>query len=173
MRRWIRLVMAGGLSIAGLLSTLDVSEAQMGSRPFAFRNSSDGLGMSRAGRQAIINRKLLGVTPDVLLKGPDGGLLGVQRGPGRTAIITSPGGEILPDYRGRGRNGRLGAGIFNAYFLGNPGGSYPQYIETSATRVAIDSWTSSVIYGGYGEPPGGGNSSVDQWTGMVYFLNHR
>jgi len=166
MHRWTKLLLAGGLVIAGLLPT--VAEAQMGSRPFAFRNSEGSVGISTAGRQAIIDRKLFGLTPDVLLRDLDGSLLSVQRGPGHSAIVTDSAGAILPGYRGRGFNDGSASGVFNAYFLGSSDGSYPQYLETSATRVAIDSWTSSVIYG---QPTSLGNGSIDQWTTMVYLMN--
>lgn len=154
--------------IAGLFPT--DSEAQMGSKPFSFGTSSGGIGISIAGKQAIINKKLYGLTPKVLLRGGDGGLLTVQHGPGHSVIVTDSAGVILPGYRGRGFNEGSSAGFFNAYFSGYHDGSYPQYVEASATRLAIDSWTSSVIYGG---PSSIGTSSVDQWTSMVYAMNRR
>lgn len=144
--------------------------AQISNKPFSFGPVTNGVGMSTAGRQAILNRKLFGITPRVLLKSEDGRLLGVTKGPGPNAIVTSPSGEIIPGYRGRGligtRNGEWGVGIHNAYFAGFGRGD--SSVGTPGTSGStVDSWTSQVISGtsaGYGA-----GNSVDQWTDMVYW----
>ena len=138
--------------------------AQMSNKPFSFGTVSKGVGMSTAGRQAIINRKLFGITPSVLLKSPDGRLLGVSKGPGPNAIVTSPSGEIIPGYRGRRSFVSWGAGIHNPYFAGIGAGDSSTGLASSSGN-SVDSWTSQVISGA---SYGSGNS-VDQWTDMVYW----
>jgi hypothetical protein len=136
----------------------------MSNKPFSFGSVTNGVGMSTAGRQAIINRKLFGITPSVLLKGPGGRLLGVTKGPGSNAIVTSPSGEIIPGYRGRRSLIPQGAGIHNAYFAGIGSGDSTTGLASSSGN-SVDSWTSQVISGA---SYGSGNS-VDQWTDMVYW----
>ncbi len=64
------------------------SSAQMGTQPFSFGPS--GLGMSEAGRAAIVNQQINGVAPQVLLKDEMGRPLGVTQGPGGIAVVTGP-----------------------------------------------------------------------------------
>ena len=142
------------------------AEAQMSNRPYSF-DASGRTGMSTAGRQAIINQELFGATPNVLLKSDDGRLLGLFHGPGSTAIVTSPSGEILPSYRGRRINRGLRAGEFNGFFADTGKHSTPPY-EAAPTGETIDKWTATVLSG----QPSGGYSSVDQWTSMTYYLNN-
>jgi hypothetical protein len=140
--------------------------AQLSNKPFSFGSVTKGVGMSTAGKQAIINRKLFGSTPNVLLKSPDGRLLGVSKGPGPNAIVTSPSGEIIPGYRGRRSFVSWGAGIHNPYFAGIGSGDTLTGLAGSSGST-IDSWTGQVI-SGVSANYGSGNS-VDQWTDMVYW----
>jgi len=157
------------LTFVSLLFAFFVSSgsasAQISNKPFDF-GSSGGVGMSVAGKQAIMNQKLFGSTPSVLLKGPNGHLLGLANGPGSTAIVTSPSGELLPGYKGRGwSSGSWGAGTFNAFFAGARG-SDSLSIASNSSGASVDSWTGQVLSG---SSFGGSGSSVDQWTDMVYW----
>jgi hypothetical protein len=154
------------IAASGFLFSITAdAEAQMGTRPFSF-DSSGRTGISTAGKQAIINQELFDATPNVLLKSEDGPLLGLLNGPGSTAIVTSPEGEILPSYRGRPVNRGLRAGEFNEFFLGSDSISPPP-LSAGSTGETVDSWTATVVTG----RPSGGYSSVDQWTSMVYLLD--
>lgn len=153
-----------------------VSHAQMSNRPFAFNTGGNGsVGMSTAGRQAILGKELFGATPDVLLRSSDGRLLGGPvRGPGRSAFVFSPDGQSLPGYRRDFRNGRAGlsAGAFNAFFIPRSGERNRGYIPTAAPADAlVNTWTGRVLSDTgveYGPP-----SAVGFWTGAVYSFDYR
>lgn len=166
MPRWILLLVAG--VCAGLFLLPVSAQAQMSSKPFSFNSPSGGAGMSIAGRQAIINQELFGLTPNVLLKSEDGRLLGLRKGPGNSAIVSSPSGEFLPGFRGRTLGIDFAAGTFNEFFVAD--GVHSGFITHSPTTATIDSWTGSVLQGGPVMAAGG---SVDQWTSMVSFLSYR
>ena len=158
-----------------ILSTTP-SAAQMSNRPFTFKSVTNGsVGMSDAGRQAILGKELFGATPDVLLRSPDGRLLvGPVRGPGRSAIVFSPSGEPLPGYRRDFRNGRVGlsAGAFNAFFIPRFSDRNRGYVPTAAPASAlVNTWTARVLSDtgvDYGPP-----SAVNFWTGAVYNFDQR
>ena len=163
----IRLFQLALVAIAFIMLAPPPSHAQISNQPFSFGNGSDGLGMSDAGRQAIINQKILGATPEVLLKDQLGRPLGVTKGPSGIAIVTGPSGEQLPGYRGqgwKGSNSERSAGVFNAYFMrGRQDG--PPITVASTSGQAVDAWTNAVQYG-----PAAYGSSVDQWVAMAYYL---
>jgi hypothetical protein len=164
--RFLQLVL---VAIAFTMLAPAPSSAQMGTQPFSFGSGGSGLGISEAGRAAIINQKINGVVPPVLLKDEFGRPLGVVPGPGGVPIVTAPAGELLPGYRGRGwRESELamGAGVFNEFFVAGPKSRAPYISATSGQTV--DAWTDAV----YGAPGGYGNS-VDQWTAMAYYLGVR
>jgi hypothetical protein len=166
--RFLQLVL---VAIAFTMLSPAPSSAQMGTQPFSFGNGGgSGLGISDAGKAAIVNQKLNGLTPPVLLKDEFGQPLGVVKGPGGVPIVTGPAGNVLPGYRGRGwRESELamGAGVFNEFFVMGPKSSAP-YIAASSSGQTVDAWTGAV----YGAPSGYGNS-VDQWTAMAYYLGRR
>lgn len=150
------------------------SVAQIATKPYGHNSAGSGsLGMSVAGKQAIINQELFGATPRVLLKSQDGRLLvGPVRGPGRSAIVFSPSGEILPGYRRDFRRGKrgLGVGAFNAFFVPRGGsGRSSGYVPTAAPSDAlVNTWTTRVVTdSGVGYGPA---TAVEQWTGAVYGL---
>lgn len=161
------------VAVCGMLivSATPSSHAQMSNRPFAFNTGGSGsVGMSPAGRQAILGKELFGATPDVLLRSPDGRLLvGPVRGPGRSAIVFSPDGQSLPGYRRDFRNGRRGlsAGAFNAFFIPRNSNRNRGYVPTAAPADAlVNTWTARVLSNTgiqYGPP-----SVVGFWTGAVY-----
>jgi hypothetical protein len=82
----IVLIAAFSLSIALPASS------QINNKPYAFPNSSNGgVGMSQAGRQAILNQQIRNLTPGNLARGPSGELLDVIEGPHRSAFVTQTG----------------------------------------------------------------------------------
>jgi hypothetical protein len=167
--RMIQFAQFAAVAVAFTLLVPAPAAAQMGTQPFSFGSVSGGLGMSEAGKAAIVNQKVNGLTPPVLLKDEFGRPLGVVKGPGGVPIVTGPAGELLPGYRGRGwKESELavGAGVFNEFFVTGPKSNAPHVSSTSGQTV--DAWTAAV----YGAPYGGGNS-VDQWTAMAHYLGAR
>ena len=164
-------------SAFGLLVFLTTpSHAQMSNRPFTFNAPGNGsVGMSFAGRQAVLNDELFGATLDVLLRSPDGRLLvGPIEGSGRSAIVFSPSGESLPVFRRDFRNGRTGlsAGAFSAFFVPRSTTSSRRPITAAASAdTLVNTWTARVLSDtgvNYGLP-----SAVNVWTGAVYSLDLR
>ena len=156
------------MALALTILAATAAQAQISNKAFSF-DGANGLGMSDAGKQAIINQKLIGATPDVLLRDSSGQLLGVEKGPGGVPIVTAPGGEILPSYHGpswKGANPELAAGVFNPYFVMRQRARASLALTSSQT---VDVWTDTVQMGG----PSGYGSSVDQWVAMAYYLGPR
>lgn len=145
--------------------------AQLQNSPYSFRNSpGGGVGMSIGGRQAILNDELLGRTPSVILRDPSGQVLSLQEGPDGTAIVSVPGGNFIPGYRGQDfRQGNLAmsVGIFNAFFgprRDRVGGAYAVQADSADL---VNTWTLRVMSDGGGY---GGTGPVDMWTAMVFGL---
>jgi len=125
------LVMA--VSLLGAVTMLHAApaEAQLSNQPYG--SGGGGYGMSLAARQALMNQQLSGATPGDVLIGPGGQLLTVTQGENGLAIVTTEGGVILPQYRGRsiGMNGVYVDSSKNVYGLGG-------------SHDTIDSWTSQL-----------------------------
>jgi hypothetical protein len=156
-----------GLVVVGASLSLFAADAsaQMNNKPYSFKGGSS-VGMSSAARQAIINQKLTGATPDHIARGADGSLIEIAKGPGSNAIARGPDGVVITGYHGRGDAFDSAVGIFNPYFLGNSGqrsGSYT--IASRLTGNAIAGWTGMVT----GGPVfmGGTGSSIDAWTSLI------
>ena len=148
--------------------------AQFDNRPYEFRGGAS-VGMSPAGRQAILREKLFNETPDNLMRSPSGRLLELQEGPGNSAIVSERGGQTLPGYRGRSalrRDLGRGVGVFNSFFFGagrSAASSYSTfYFGGSGSRVSIASWTDMVADGGPSGLVSAGPSPVDGWTSQVF-----
>jgi hypothetical protein len=160
MRSWLTGLIAVAASL--LLYAGDAS-AQMSSQPFSFGGGSS-LGMSNAGRQAILNQKLTGATPDNILRGADGSLIEISQGPGSTAIARGADGVVIPGYHGRGGVVSGGAGLFNPYFTGNASQyNASQTFASGITSNSIAGWT-SMVFGGAAVS---GGSSIDAWMSMI------
>jgi hypothetical protein len=147
------------------------SHAQISNKPFSFSNSG-GIGMSNAGRQAIINQKINGTTPEVLLRDPAGNLLGLDKGPNGLAIVIGPDGQALTGYRGRGWKGgnpALDSGVFNAFFVPRLRDNGPPIPNAASSGEAVNAWTDAVLY----NAPSGYGSSLDQWVAMANYLGPR
>lgn len=158
-----------------LLFISPIAGAQMSNAPFSFHNNpGGGVGMSVGGRQALINEKILGATPDNLVRGPSGELLDVQKGPGGSAITSHPGtGQVIPQYRGTGFQGNqseMAREAFTGYFL--PFMFAISYAPSSDMHSAatVSTWTSRVLSGGMPISYLDGNV-VDSWTGQVLIMN--
>jgi hypothetical protein len=140
------------------------ASAQMSNKPFSFGNGGgSSLGMSAAARQAILNKKLTGQTPDNIMRGPGGALIEITKGPGSMAVATGQDGVVLQGYHGRGGVLTGRAGLFNPYFYGyvDKGTSYS--VASRLTGNAIAGWTGMVS----GRNTPASNSSIDAWTSMV------
>jgi hypothetical protein len=162
----IVLIAAFSLSIALPASS------QINNKPYAFPNSSNGgVGMSQAGRQAILNQQIRNLTPGNLARGPSGELLDVIEGPHRSAFVSQTGtSAFIAGYKGtsyKGQNSDLGAGVFNSFFsprsYKSSGINFVQYHSGSL----VNTWTARVVSGGapISYRP---ENSVDNWTGAVY-----
>jgi hypothetical protein len=161
----MRLSLAGILMVAvSLFLVAAEASAQMNNKPFSFSNRGSSLGMSSAARQAILNQKLTGATPDNIMRGPGGALIEITKGPNNMAIATGQDGVVLQGYYGR--RGVLvgGAGLFNPYFYGSSSGRSSYSIASRITGNAISGWTGMVT----GRPAmSTSGSSIDAWTSLV------
>lgn len=154
-----------GLAVIAVSLPLVVADAsaQMNNKPYSFKGGSS-LGMSAAARQAILNKKLTGATPDHIARGADGSLIEISKGPGSTAVARGQDGVAITGYHGRGDAFDGAVGIFNPYFLGNS--EQRSGSVTFASRLtgnAISGWTSMVT----GGPTVIGGSSIDAWTSLI------
>jgi hypothetical protein len=160
---WSRI--AGVLVVAGSLVLLaGEASAQMNNKPFSFGNrGGSSLGMSTAARQAILNKKLTGATPNNIMRGPGGALIEITKGPGSMAIATGQDGVVLQGYHGRSGVLTGRAGFFNPYFYGNPDKGATYTIASRLTGDAIAGWTGMVN----NRPVVSNGSSIDAWTSMI------
>ena len=146
--------------------------AQLQNTPFSFGPGPGGsVGMSVGGRQAIINEKLFGSTPSVILRDPSGQILDLREGPNDTAVVSVPGGNVIPGYRGRDfRDGEpsIGVGIVNAFVLPRRDRIGGAYAVQADSADLVNTWTLRVLSGGGAAV--GSASSVDLWTAMVFGL---
>lgn len=160
--------------VTGALAAAFPVDAQISNKPFAFKNSPGGLGMSFGGKQAIINQKIEGITPENLLRAPDGSLLNVRKGPGNSAIVSQENGSVVPEYRGtdfRGGNPYMEAGVFNPYFGAiYHDDSYYAYTDFQ-TAAVIGAWVASVAAAdmpvSYYDPA----NPITAWTFFVNSFN--
>ncbi len=163
------------LAAIAALTSVEV-QAQMSNKPFTFSApGTNGIGMSVAGRQAILGEHLTGATPSVLLRGSDGNLLNVERGPERIAIVTETSGAFLPGFRRgfRGGSQGIGYGVFNSFFVPSARQNSTQtlYLLGIESNVPVDTWTTRIVSDGavgYGPV-----SPVNAWTGYVYGMGPR
>lgn len=171
--RMMTLLLALGFAV-GLVASISAAHAQLGNRPFQFSGGDGTTGMSDAGRQAIMRKKLFDETPDNLVRSPDGRLLKLEKGPGDSVIVSTRDGETIPGFRGRSifrRSVGEGAGIFNAFFgtgrsSATQGGAF--FIGGFGTRLSIANWTDMIADGGpTGAVPSRPNP-IDGWTTQVF-----
>ena len=147
-----------------LFITMAEASAQMNNKPFSFSGGGSSLGMSSAARQAILNQKLTGITPDNIMKGPGGALIEISRGPNNIAIATGQDGVVLQGYHGRGGVAIGGAGLFNPFFNGTSGQRRGSFTYASQlTGNAIAGWTGMVS----GGAAYSGGNSIDAWTSLI------
>ncbi len=161
----MQLKVAGFLvfAVSMMLMSAEAS-AQMNNKPFSFSNGGgSSLGMSAAGRQAILNQQLTGATPDNIMRGPGGALLQITSGPSSMAIATGQDGVVLQGYHGRSGLLTGGAGFFNPFFYPHTGQGMTYNVASQFTSNAIAGWTSMVS----GRPVTTGGSSIDAWTSLI------
>lgn len=152
-----------GFAVSLMLMAADAS-AQMSNKPFSFGNGGgSSLGMSTAAKQAILNKKLTGATPDNIMRGPDGSLIEITSGPNNIAIATGQDGVVLQGYHGRSGILTGAAGLFNPYFYGNADKGPAYTIASQLTGNAIAGWTGMVS----GRPVISSGSSIDAWTSLI------
>jgi len=153
-----------------------VANAQLNNKPFSFKGTPDGgIGISSAGKQAIINYENFNIKPSTMLRGSGGQLLNVTEGLGTSVIVTPQGGStIIPSYKGtsyKGNNSAMSAGAFNAYFVssfsGDNGSSMPYYPYFASSSESVSTWTTRVATNGYPASYSPG-SVVDKWTSLVF-----
>jgi hypothetical protein len=149
------------------------AQAQLSSEPFSFDNDgTSGLGMSNAGRQAILNKELFGVTPDHMAIGPGDVLIEITQGPGRAALANLPDGTFLPGYKGAGLE--LG-GLSVFYDAPTRIGGYAGFVIHGNSQAVINAWTFGVLIGAYEDTALANHpaytsyntSSVDSWVAQV------
>jgi len=123
------------LSAAALLGTaamlfVAAADAQLNNQAYS---PGGGYGMSTAARQALYNQQLSGATPGDVIRGPNGTLLNVTQGENGLAVVTTQGGAVIPQYRGR--NHTLGGVYVNddGYIYGMDG-----------AHDTISTWTNQV-----------------------------
>ncbi|ANK79454.1 MAG: hypothetical protein TEF_00625 [Rhizobiales bacterium NRL2] len=160
--RLIPLAAAGFASVA----VVAAAEAQPIRENFNFRGGNQAV--SFAHRQAILDQQLRGVTPDNLLRGSDGRLLEVERGPDGVAIVREQVGAAIPTgsvvLSSRGADGfSFGVGGFNAHF--GSGGASGAFVVTppvgGETGDTVNNWVSLVSPGA---GAAGGRGAIDTWT---------
>lgn len=152
----------GGLVFMALVALFATDAmAQMNNRPYSF-GGGPSLGMSNAGKQAILQQKLDGSTPDNIRKSASG-LITITRGPGNNAIARGADGATIPGFKGTSRAVLGGVGIFNQYFRGSSGRSGTLSFASRHTSNAISGWTSMVS----GSSRYRGGNSVDAWTSQI------
>lgn len=165
----VRLIGLAGIVPLLLVFLSPQAQAQLNNRPYSFNTPDGGVGMSAGGRQAIINEELTDATPDNLVRGSRGELLNLREGPGKSAIVSVPGGNVIPGFKGSTfRNPGDAAGVFNAFFT--PRSSAPSYVSyisfTQQSGGIIDTWTSRAVNNRL--TYFGGRNPIDAWTGIVY-----
>ncbi len=157
------------------------AEAQLNNRPFSFGGGGGGgIGISTAGRQALLNQQLFGSTPDNIFRSRFGTLLNVTRGDNGLAVVTTQGGAIIPQFRGR--NQRRGGLFFESTSIGSGNGGAILLGRGGSSGITISAWTFSLVVasGGGGYPTfgggygfGGSGGSINSWTNQVAALGYR
>lgn len=154
------------VGVALLLVSATAVQAQVNNLPYQLGNA----GLSYAGRQAILNDKLLNSRPKNLVRGIDGSLLDVSRRDNQAFLRSPQTGAILPG--GSPRRGwatGLGTGL-------GWGGSINVYSAALSYRYArpgesMMQWISmldmgpSRAYGSYSVSDS--ESPIDQWTAQT------
>lgn len=168
----VRICMAAA-AFAAAFAAAAPAAAQLDNRPFQFsRSGNSGVGMSAAGRQAIIEQELFDRTPDNLLR-RNGVLVDVVEGPGGEALVRSQSGAFIPQSRATGfRAYGARVGVFNSFFFTGSRSGGTAVPAAYRTAASLTGWTSAV--GGASYQPGPDNSTssvIAAWTQQVVTLN--
>ncbi len=149
------------------------AQAQLNNKPFSFNTPDGGVGMSTAGRQAMILHQVYNIRPGNLLRDPQGNLGTVEQGPGGSVVFRDSGGTVIPGFRGTSWRGPGDfAGSFNGFFIPGNGSGVDNFRFASSAANTIGGWTSQL------DPRGSGfirvsGSPIDTWTSMVGMLGGR
>ncbi len=163
----------GAVLIAfGVAGAPQHASAQLNNKPFSFNTPDGGVGMSTAGRQAMILDQVYNIRPDNLLRDPQGNLGTVEQGPGGSVVFRNSGGTVLPGFKGSSWRGPGDfAGSFNAFFVPGTGSGLPYYRYSTSAADTIGGWTSQLD--DRGRYFGGTATPIDSWTAMVGMLARR
>lgn len=164
-----RLSMVAAVASAGLLLSGGIAQAQIGNSPVM----PGGVGLSQAGRQAILNSRLQDSRPRNLVRGADGSLLDIGRN-GRQAFVRSQsGGTFTTASRGGyGWASGLGTGLGWGFIGGGGGVSYVGG-RSGAPTESMRQWISMVqpslggSYADAGLTSGRGRTPIDDWIGQT------
>lgn len=143
-----------------------VAAQGLNNQPYDF--GGGGLGMSAAGKQAILSGQL-GIRPENLLIGPGGVLFYAQRGPGGSPMVYEMYAAPVPTFYGSGwRNGWFGMRATQPlFFIDRPDGAM-------STAASLNTWTGTVcgddaLFAGYLLPMG--FNTLDLLMVQVYTLS--
>jgi hypothetical protein len=124
----------GGLVFVALLALFATdAAAQMNNRPFSFGGGSS-LGISNAGKQAILQEKLTGSTPDNIRKSTSG-LITITRGPGNNAIARGADGATIPGFKGTAARSSAGSAYLTSISGAVPGVTVEHCLSPVVTRA--------------------------------------
>lgn len=146
-----------------------IARAQSGglnNQPYNF--GGKGLGMSYAGKQAILSNQVLGIRPDNLIIGPGGVLLYAEPGPSGSAIVYDWYNVPIPGYHGRGwRSGMYPAVPYRSLF-------FVESLNGADSTAAALGWTGMIggeeaDVAGYLLPVG--LNTLDLLVWQVYMLS--
>ncbi|WP_119165126.1 hypothetical protein [Algihabitans albus] len=170
----VRVPITAKLTVLGAallyLSLAMPAQAQLNNKPFSFNTPDGGVGMSTAGRQAMILDQVFGIRPNDLVRDSLGALGTVEQSQGGSVVFRDASGRIIPGFRGRSWRGPGDfAGSFNAFFAPGSGDGFSGYRYATSAAGTIGGWTSQL------DPRGGGyirvsGSPIDAWTSMVGML---
>jgi len=150
----------------GLAGAAMAQSGGLNNQPYSF--GGRGLGMSAAGKQAILSNQVLGIRPENLLIGPGGVLLYAEPGPSGSAIVYDWYSVPVPGYRGRGWNGGAYSASSGRLFY------VDRFDGAESTASALGGWTSIIsgedaAFAGYLLPAG--LNTLDLLLWQVYTLS--
>jgi len=164
------LILMLGLALFGSAS----AAAQSMNRPYVPGGFGGGTGFSLAGRQAILNEEFTGSRPNVLIRGPNGGLVDLLERDNNAFLPEPGGGNFLPGARpGKGWPTGLGTGLgWNNAGYGS-GGSGSAFFRPPAS--SLNGWIALIPAGLDEDGAGGGyvrsgGTPIDTWISQLNLL---
>ncbi len=164
-RHGYRPSIVAALFTAGIVLAGGTAHAQIGNSPVM----PGGIGISQAGRQAILDSRLRDSRPRNLVRGADGSLLEIARQGDQAFLRTRSNDVFFANARGG-----WGSGLGTGLGWGNAGGraSYSggQYVSRSDS---LWQWISMIqasmgrSYSDAGLADSGGRTPIDEWIGQT------